>query len=1148
MLFNVKERGDMNVFGRQAVAPQIEGRKVTGYLSKTCRSAASRLSRSLKTALVAGTMGAVLVHAGMAQTTNGLITGTVSDPTGAVVPGASITVTDLGTNLARSATSDERGYYVIPQLPPAVYSVVVAKAGFASSARSGLQLHVNEQATIDVKLTIGNSVQRVNVTAMAPPLNTTSATLGDVVDHETTVDLPLNGRQFTALTLLSPGASPQQGPQQSSKTIALGAGAISPSVSGQRPQQNNFTMDGVMNNNIYTNIWAISPPPDALDEFNIQAHITDAQFAITSGANINIATRSGTDTFHGDLWEFIRNDDLDTQTYPATSRLPYRQNQYGFYFGGPARLPYFDGRKNTWFSGYWEGFRYTKSQTALANTLTTAMAGGDFSALLGAQVGTDDLGRPEFKNEIYDPTTSRPDPVNPNLIIRDPFLNNIIPAGRINAASALMLTKYYPAPNMNVAPTVLPNLSFTGVTAIASDVYGVRLDHRFGNNDTVFGRYNRNNATQNTPEALPGYLHSVINYAQQLVFGYTHLFGSSTVLQGHFADTHTNIANYDAPAGQTFVSSINWASVQPAKYGISLGPAISLTNGYSGIGQSDTINGPQNNYEYHADLSKVLRNHTMGAGFLYYHVHSITDGWNYSLGFTQNATSQGALSSTTGMGPASFLLGLPDTYSAWVGSTGINQSVRWYGGYLQDQWQVTRRLALTMAFRYDFVSAPDYNGRVIGSLNALTGQFCVNAAVAPSFQQATCPSGYFYAQQNGYQPRFGLAFKATDHTVLRGAFAKLDDHNNSVAQENQDERLSWPTSIDAVVSGLNRGLPNQFFNAMPTAASFFANALSSPFASFGANPNNKIPYSLEYNFGAENQFSNSLTFMMDYVGSVSRHLFVQSTANTAPVPGPGTVASREPYPQYGGVFPFDLNEGYSNYNGLQAQLKKSLSHGLFFNVAYTYSKAMDIQSTAQSSGPENFYNLRQDYGPADFDRRHMFVVSGVYSLPFGQGKEHLNHAPALVNAVAGNWNLGTITRLVSGSPFYALAGSDVANVGGSNQRAQRTGASPYLKGAFTSTTRPWLNPAAFTPPAVYTWGNESRNDLIGPPFKDVDLSVYKDIPVTERLKLQFRSEFFNIFNHSNYSTPANTVTSSSFGLITSAAGGRDIQFALKVMF
>ncbi len=425
----------------------------------------------------------------------------------------------------------------------------------------------------------------------------------------------------------------------------------------------------------------------------------------------------------------------------------------------------------------------------------------------------------------------------------------------------------------------------------------------------------------------------------------------------------------------------------------------------------------------------------------------------------------------------------------------------------------------------------------------------MNQAVSPSFPQATCPSGYFYPQHNGFQPRLGIVFKATDHTVIRTAFAMLDDHNNSLAQENQDERLSWPTSIDATVTNQNRGLPDLYLNAFPAASSFFSGGNATPFASYAANPHNKIPYSLEYNLGVEHQLNRSSMFMIDYVGSVSRHLFVNLTGNTAPTPGPGTVKSREPYPQYGGPFPFDLNEGYSNYNGLQAQFKESLSRGLFFNVSYTYSKAMDVQSTAQSASPENYYNLAQNYGPADFDRRHIFVVSGVYSLPFGRGKEYLNNAPEIVQAVAGNWNLGAIGSLVSGAPFNALAGSDVANVGGSNQRAQRTGANPYLRGKFTAASKPWLNPAGFALPASYTWGSETRNDLVGPPSKDLDLSVFKDIPLKERLKLQFRAEFFNVFNHSNYSTPSSTVTSSSFGLITStASAGRDLQFALKVMF
>src|SRR5579871_6054489 len=287
-----------------------------------------------------------------AQTTNGLITGVVADSTGAVVGGAQVSVVNRDTGVERTAVSDASGLYVVPQLAPGVYTLTVMKEGFASVKHNDIQLLVNQSVTIDVKFVVASITQTVEVNTAPPMLNTTSSTLSEVIGHEETVDLPLNGREFTQLALLTPGAVPQEGGQQSGFTVALGAGGISPSMSGQRADQNNFTMDGVLNNSIYTNVWTISPPPDAIEEFNVQTHITDAQFAISSGANINLVTRSGTNQFHGDLWEFFRNDVLDAQTYPDAKRLVYRQNQYGLYLGGPII------RKNTWFSLYWEGYRY----------------------------------------------------------------------------------------------------------------------------------------------------------------------------------------------------------------------------------------------------------------------------------------------------------------------------------------------------------------------------------------------------------------------------------------------------------------------------------------------------------------------------------------------------------------------------------------------------------------------------------------------------------------------------------------------------------------------------------------------------------------------------------------------------------------------
>src|SRR5690349_11024630 len=331
--------------------------------------------------------------------------------------GVQVQVKNQNTGDQRTATSLDNGTYVIPQLPPGTYDVSVEKPGFATETRTGVQLLVNQSAALDFKLSVATVSQTIEVTGAAPQLNTTNATLGDVVQHQQIVDLPLNGRNFTQLTLLTPGAAPQEAGQQKGFTVKEGAGAISPSVDGQRGQQNNFTMDGLLNNNIYTNTWAISPPPDALQEFNVQSHITDAEFAISSGANINIVSRSGTNEFHGALWEFLRNDVLDARNFFDQQKPPYRQNQYGVTFGGPVRLPFFNGKDNTWFQAYWEGFRSVQSLSYFASVPTAAMRQGDFSGISA---------------QIFNPSTSRTDPTNPANIIRDPFPGNIIPTNQLS--------------------------------------------------------------------------------------------------------------------------------------------------------------------------------------------------------------------------------------------------------------------------------------------------------------------------------------------------------------------------------------------------------------------------------------------------------------------------------------------------------------------------------------------------------------------------------------------------------------------------------------------------------------------------------------------------------------------------------------------
>ncbi|MBV8863799.1 MAG: TonB-dependent receptor, partial [Acidobacteriaceae bacterium] len=863
------------------------------------------------------------------QTTNGAIAGTVTDPSGSSMGGVQIQVTNEGTGEQRSATSLDNGTYAFPQLPPGTYDVTAEKQGFAKESHPGVQLLVNQSATLDFKMSVATVSETIEVTGAAAQLNTTNATLGDVVQHQQIVDLPLNGRSFTQLTLLTPGAAPQESGQQNAFTVKQGAGAVSPSVDGQRGQQNNFTMDGLLNNNIYTNTWAISPPPDALQEFNVQAHITDAEFAISSGANINIVSRSGTNQFHGDVWEFFRNDVLDARNFFDAQKPPYRQNQYGVAFGGPVI------KNNTWFEAYWEGFRSAQSLNKFAYVPTQAMRNGDFSAVLGSQIGTDSLGRPLFQNEIFDPSTSRPDPKNPTNIIRDPYPGNMIPTTLLNSASLLTLQKYYPLPNLNVGPTVNPNYQWAGGNDTSTDQTGIRVDHSFGANDTLFGRYNRSNATLLRPEGLPTYQQSLINYAQTVGLGYTHIFSPTVIFNVHYGWTNTNFGQFDAPSGQSFITATNFAQLAPPKNGLALGPNMSISNGYTGVGQFAIPLGPQYNSDGHVDLSVVRGKHTIGAGAMIYHIHSFDDGWGMGPSFTQNATSQGGQVNGTGYGAASFMLGLPDSLFGFLGNTSADERGWWYGGYVQDQWQASTKLTITAGLRYDFVQPPSYGSKIVSGLNVLTGNFLISGSVPPLYPHPNVRKTYYDPDYKGFQPRFGAAYRASQNTVIRAGFAMFDDHNNVLVQEAQDPRISWPEGVGVSQVSLNHGQPTEYYNNLPLYSSFF-NPLQ-PLVAFGADNRNRVPYSIQYNFGVEQQLGHSTVLTVNYVGSVDRHLFIQPTGNTALYPAPGPVSARQPFPQYGGGFSFDENVGNSNYNALQVKAQKNFSAGLSFLLSYTWS-------------------------------------------------------------------------------------------------------------------------------------------------------------------------------------------------------------------
>jgi hypothetical protein len=1122
--------------------------------------------------------GFCLVQSVQAQTLNGLLTGRISDYSGATVPGAQITAVNQATGETRTANSNEQGIWLIPQMSPGTYKVAVAKQGFATVAQDNVKLDVNGSITLNFQLKVGVVNETIQVTTAPPLLNTTSATLSTVVGHQEVVDLPLNGREFTQLALLSPGAAPVGGYQQGSFTISEGGGGISPSVNGQRGQSNNFTIDGIENNQLFDNAWAISPPPDAIQEFNVQAHMTDAQFGVSSGANINVQTRPGTNSFHGAAWEFVRNNAFDANTYPNATRPFYHQNQYGFFVGGPIF------KNHTFFSGYWEGYRFGRASTQFGSTLTSDEIAGDFSQFVGKTViGTDHLGRPEYAHELYDATTSRPDPVTPSLTIRDPFPaapggspGSMIPSNYISPQALIFIKKYYPAPNMNVAPGVFPNFEYFGKSVKNGDQFGARFDQQLKNNDSVFVRLARNNIHSIGPAAfntLPGGI--VLNFANEIELGYTHIFDLKTILNIRAAFVFENLAsNSGETYDPTLTAAMGTQLVSVPRLGADVPLGSVLGNGVTAISNVFNPLGPSSFYEYNIDASRTMGNHTISGGGMFLPIRQVTDDIVARVTSTEAGTSlNGNASGATGLGPASYLEGIVDQYYTYNLLKNLDLTVPWWAFYGQDQWKVTQKLVLTFGTRWDYIAASNYHrsalvfdpitGKMwgVGSIPTSPALTALLPVGNPTLYQAG--QGYFATNKNGWEPRFGATYQFLTNTVGHLAFALMDQHDNQLIQGNQNLALNWPNGSNQTLSNLDTGVPKMYLNTLPTQASLLDKG--NPAVGTTARQNTPISYVEEYNVGIQQQLPDNLVLNVDYVGSVGRHQWANTQANTAMYPGPGSIQSRAQYPQYGILGTIGAMDPTS-YNGLQAKLVRPFASGATFTASYTWSKSLDVQSDPYGPAPKpNWYNPLALWGRSLFDIPQLFVFSGVYQLPFGNGRQFMHTPNQFIQVALGGWQAAGILSLHSGTPLFVGSGADFANTGWGFEPAVRGLLSPYTKAkGGASGLKQWLTPPtpytgtalpdpstfAFAVPLPYTVGNEKRNDLSNPGYKNVDFNVQKNFPLWESAEFQFRTEFFNLFNHTNYAgTSGNANTPSGFGLITTVNGNaRIIQFSGKINF
>ena len=1154
---------------------------------------------------------------------NGAFHGTVTDTSGAVIPGAKVTATNVNNGLRRVVTTDSRGFYTITQLPPGQYSVSVSKQGFSTVVQSPVTLLINQDLGANYTLKVGHVTQQVTVTGAPPMLKTGSGSLGTVIGSTTAVNLPLNGRQFTQLILLTPGAVPKTSAQLTG-FISLGGSQIAPSVNGEAGMSDSFAVDGVLTDNQFDPLSQINPPPDAIQEFNVQSHMPDAQFSISAGANVNVVTKSGGPQFHGDAWEFLRNSSLDANNFfnnfSNEPKPAFRQNQFGGTFGGPVMLPGYDGRKkHTYFFGYYEGFRSTEGFPQFEDVPTMGEENGDFSDILTTTQATsstgqpevDDLGRPIINGAIYNPYSGRDvtagevDPVTgltatTTGIARDPFPGNIIPASMLNTQALTYLHAFYPAPNHGPGGNSFPNYEVSSNEITTSDQFGIGLDHTFANNDVINGKFYYTEPYEASPNALLLGTETVVQHDRMVSLAYTHVFTPTLVGNFHFGYNWANPVDAATSVPASLIAATGQGPLMDQAVGaagVLYDPEISLSPRLSSTNQFSSPFGPARMHQVNADFQKIHGSHTFSAGVLYMHLHNFASGGGTSEGFDQYPSSgiTGAATnvSTTGDGLASMLLNLPSDYDAFFGITAANLTSNWWGAYLQDKWQVSRKLNLEIGLRWDYESPPHYANNEFTMWNSncpMGGQFTTTAeintieeacdlmpvpySIPPTATNPTplewpvpnVRSTLFDPRWDGWQPRFGFAYAVRPRTVIRGAFAIYDDHNY-YENESQDSRAGWPFGGQYDPTDLNRGLitsASPLWSSPPSWETFLPPTSNTVTIGRVTDPTGKIPYAMEFNFGVQEGISPNTVLTVNYVGSQTRDEWGDLGYNQ-PLPskmGPNAIPDGMPFPFLDAVIQANYNIFPSNYNALEVKVNKRFSQGLTFLAAYTYSRCMDINGGDYTTWPEDTYDLALDYGPCDMDFPQVFSFSTAYQLPFGQGRRFASGVGRGLNALIGGWNAGTILSADSGSPFDVETNFDVAN-DGETTRANTVPGCKLLPSGFQQDVQHWYNPACFTVPAPYTFGDSSRNSLSGPDYFDWDFSLYKNFKLTESKTLQFRVETFNLLNRPNFSPPggsangtyaagggntATDVDTPTYMEILSAAPPREIQFALKFLF
>jgi len=1058
-------------------------------------------------------------------TTLGSVVGTVFDASGAAVPNAQVRVINTQTGVAREASTNENGSFSVLSLIPGIYSVEVTAPNFQKQVQGNLRLEVAGTISLTFRLTVGQVTESVTVQAEAELLKSTEGVISTTIDNTKVVELPLNGRNFNNLVRLSPGVTRGAnggGPTLNAQTWA---------VTGSRSDNANYTLDGTFNNGTFFKTAAIAPSIDAIAEFKIQTNMS-AKYGAAAGANINVSIRSGTNDLHASLYEFLRNAKLDSRAYFAAAKPDFKFNQFGFAIGGPVFIPKaYDGRNRTFFFFNYEGFQQRRAVTQVGTIPNAPWKAGDLSRNLN---GTTPL------PPIYDPFTEQrtgTDAQGRPIFTRQQFPNNQIPASRFPAYIRTYLDLWYPT---TLVPAPLNSGNFVNATSERREdnQTHTRIDHKFSDNNNFFARVSWSDIFRLAPRNLPNAFGATFNKYLGITVSDTHILDPRTILDVRLGYLRANLG--EGPTHR-FIEAYRSAGLQnvPTKFRDFDFPVNFQPSGLTGPGNGNLINGPDFTYQGSVAMSKITGRHTIGFGYDYTKLRIIHDSVFLNFDFNNQPTADPQNLGTTGHAFASMLLGLPSGGGRIAGEADLDIDQQLHHLWFQDDIKLSDKLTVNVGLRYEYNAWPHHRRGRMGGFDMIGGRFYWTAPNPITGEATNISKTISEPERLNFAPRIGFAYRLFPRTVIRSAYGIF--YNSNFGWEWSTGRGNWPFSISEVIAGVN--IPGVAPTRADQQFASFDPRQVKPSAQHTISRDLAMPYMQNWNFGIEHQLTQSLLLEINYQGAKGTHLSSFLSSNDPP-PGPGDPNLRRPFPEAGALSELKMI-GTSKYNGLTLKAEQRLSRGLTYIASYAWQKSTDLNSQFGGTSPQDNRNIRASIGPSDFDQAHVFNMGYSYLLPAGGLQGPLRH-------VIGGWQTTGIWTLETGRPFNITLQGDIANVAarGSFQRPNLVG-DPFPSG-WTRGYGPgqlYMNPDAFANPPTFTFGNLGRNAVRGPAFKVFDLGLFKNFNITERLRLQYRAEFFNAFNHTNFSNPGGTFRNASFGVITGTqTQQRSIQMGLKLYF